>query len=380
MKDSDKKILLALLAVAILVATFLYVYKPIKEDMDNLDSEIETLQARYNDLKQKQAQEAQLKAETEEFNAQFEEILAYYPADLNQETTVMLLKGVEEQYDFIHDSVSMTQPTAFYVLGQGATTGEEQVVVEGDASATEEPEEQYTCYMANYPIAYTGTYDGLKSYLDYIATYKYRMNIDTISITYDPVEETCKGSLTLNEYAISGPNRTPDTVDVDVPNGVDNIFIGGSGAASAGAAVTSKYDADNGAAIVNNYNVMMLLNNANSDSASGIIVAADRDDENTYVSSNENAAVNVKISVYAAEGKNYVSYEIGDQSYEAEVLTDDVTVYVKSSGRVDSDDQNSVNVTVSNTTSLPVFFKVADDDTTAPRFKVASKSGVVKVY
>jgi hypothetical protein len=124
----------------------------------------------------------------------------------------------------------------------------------------------------------------------------------------------------------------------------------------------------------------MLLNNANSDSASGIIVAADKSDESTYVSSNDNSAVDVKISVYAADGKNFVAYEIGDQSYEKELLTDDVTIYVKSSARVDSDDTNAVNVTVSNTTSLPVFFKVADDDTTSPRFKVVNKSGVVKVY
>ena len=48
----------------------------------------------------------------------------------------------------------------------------------------------------------------------------------------------------------------------------------------------------------------------------------------------------VKISVYAQDGKNFVKYEIGDKSYETEVLTNDVTIYVKSSDRVDSEDSN----------------------------------------
>lgn len=378
MKDSDKKILIALLAVAILVLTYMYVYKPTKEDMDSLNSEIDTLEARYNDLVQKEQLKDKYITETEEYNKQFDEILAKFPADLNQETTVMFLKGIEEQYEFQHDSVSLTEPVDFYILGQGATTGETQVVEGTEEGAA--TDESYVCSLASFPVAYTGTYEGLKDYLDYIINYKYKMNVETINITYDMVSQTCTGSLMLNAYAISGPDRTPDTVDVDVPNGVDNIFVGGHGAASSSAAVTYKYDSDNGAAIVNDYNVMMLLNNANSDSASGIIVAADKNDENTYVTSGENEVVNVKISVYSAEGKNFVSYEIGDKTYEKEILTDDVTIYVKSSGRVDSDDQNGVNVTVSNTTSLPVFFKVADDDTTSPRFHIVNKSGVVKVY
>ena len=86
------------------------------------------------------------------------------------------------------------------------------------------------------------------------------------------------------------------------------------------------------------------------------------------------------ISVYEDGGKNFIEYSIGTQKYSTEILTSDVTVYVKSSARVDASDANGVDVSVQNTTTLPVYFKVVDDDTTSPRFKLVGRSGVVRVY
>ena len=77
---------------------------------------------------------------------------------------------------------------------------------------------------------------------------------------------------------------------------------------------------------------------------------------------------------------NYIEYSIGTQKSTAEILTSDVAIYVKSSARVDATDANGVDVSVQNTTTLPVYFKVVDDDATSPRFKLVGRSGVVKQY
>ena len=68
------------------------------------------------------------------------------------------------------------------------------------------------------------------------------------------------------------------------------------------------------------------------------------------------------------------------KSSEAEVVSPNVTIYVKSSGRVDSNDTNGVNLSIDNQTDLSVYIKVVDDDASSPRFKLGSKTGVVKVY
>ena len=187
----------------------------------------------------------------------------------------------------------------------------------------------------------------------------------------------CSGSLQLNAYAISGPDRVPETVDVNVKEGKDNIFTQSAGSSNAAA---SKYDTDKGASIVSNHNLMIYLNNAQNDSSSGIIVALDENDENTYVTSTNNSVEDLTITINEVNNKNVVTYQIGDKSYTAPITTSDLTIYVKSSSRVDTTDKNGVNVSVRNATGIGVYIKVADDDATSPRFKLASKIGTVKVY
>lgn len=377
MSDTNKKILLVLGAIAILVLTFVFVIKPKREEISSLESEISELQARYDDLCEKEKHKDEYIQETADFNAQFDEIVADYPADLNQESVVMFMKGVEEANDFINNSISLPRDSVFYVLGQGEASAEDV-----EAATSEEGEDApYVCSNNQYAISWNGSYEGIKEYLNYIATYKYRMAISSVSISYDveaedPISE-CTGSVLLNAYAISGPNRTPDEPSIDVDEGKDNIFVGDL---AGGIASASSYDTDGGEAIVASHNLVLFLNNANNDSSSGIIVASNESDEKSYVSSTDNEVKSLDISISEEDGKNYLTYGIGSDEKKVEITTTDVTIYVKSSNRVDSDDKNGVDVNLANDTSLNVYIKVVDDDTSSPRFKLAKKSGAVKVY
>jgi len=192
----------------------------------------------------------------------------------------------------------------------------------------------------------------------------------------DAVDE-CTGTVTLNAYSISGPDRTPDKpVISDVTEGKDNIFVDYTGGSSA----STSFDDNNGEGIVSNHNIVIFLNNAGNDTASGIIVAANEANEDTYVTSSANSVEDLNVTITEEDGKNYVEYSIGSSSYRAEVLSSNVTIYVKSSARVNSEDSNGVKMNVKNDTDLSVYVKVSDDDATAPRFEIGSKTGTVKVY
>ncbi len=363
MTQSNLKLILFLLSLVMVGGVYMYVYKPNQEDIASLESEIETLDKRYKDLKAKEANREQYEEEIVIYTEGFEDIVAYFPANLDQEVSVMFMKGVDEIHEgeFAINTVGLGMPKQFYTLGGAA--GEE-----GSAA--------YTCYSAAFPISYTGTYDGIKNFIDYIMNYKYRMNISSVSISYDAENDIATGSVALNAYCVTGGDREGDSVNVDVENGVDNIFIGGEGSA---AQTTYAYDADNGASIATQNNIKILLNNANNDTADGIIVSAGGDD--TYVTSSENKVVNLDVVIEEdEEGKVMMTYTIGEESYTTEVTTEDVTIYVKSSERVDSDDKNGVKLNVENTTDLNVFVKVANDDATSPRFALGRKLGTVKVY
>lgn len=369
MSKANISILLVILSIAIVGGVYLYVYKPNMEEKDTIQAEINTLQAKYDDLAAKAQKKDQYLADTAMYRAEFEDEVAYFPATLDQEISVMFVKGINKdegvkQFDV--SSVSLGRPTMFYVLGSGA--------VQGNAGATY-TEDSYLCYTAAFPVAYSGSYEGIKDLIDYVMAYKYRMNVSSVTMSYNSETDSFTGSINLNAYCITGNDREADKISVNVNNGVENIFHGGAGAV----AVSSfEYDADNGAAIVSNHDVNILLNNANNDTSDGIIVSAGGSD--TYVTSEANNVETLVITVDSEEGKNFVTYAIGDKSYKKEITSTDLKIYVESSKRVDGNDNNGVKVTVDNKTSLPVFFKVVDDDTTSPRFSVGSKSGTVKVY
>ena len=375
MNDTSKKALIVLLGIAIIFLAYMYVFSPAKEDVDKLQTDCDALQVRLDDLVAKEAQKDQLLAETEQFKQDFENVLKDYPADLNQETAVMFFKSIEENNEFVNRSFSMPKEAEFYTLSGTDSTGASADALEGDAAKKAD----YVCTSTAYSITYTGAYEGIKSMLDYIANYKYRMNVASITIAYDQEKDLYQGTTIVNAYAISGPDRTPDTVDPGVPAGTSNIFIAGDGSSSASSA-SSKYDADQGDSIKANNNLAILLNSASSDLSAGVIVASNANRDDTYVTSSDNSRAQLLISIYEDGGKNYIEYSIGTQKSTAEILTSDVAIYVKSSARVDATDANGVDVSVQNTTTLPVYFKVVDDDATSPRFKLVGRSGVVKQY
>jgi hypothetical protein len=389
MKKSDAQILLVLLGIGILVLGYFFAYKKIQDKITETENECVTLRTQLAELEEKAKMKDQLLAETEEYNKLFEKELTKYPANLDQEAAVVFFKGVEEQlkaYDlngtqgYIHSTIGLQQVQDFYILGQGAPVAGAQGVGVGP---TEENNDSYVCSSVTYPISYEGTYDGFKKYLEYIATYKYFMNISSVTCMRAFDDQTKKevysGSVTLHAYSVSGPGRTGDPVNVDVPNGVGNIFTG-TGAVSTGS-TTGKYDADQGDTLAVNHDLSIALVKAGNDTTgAGVVVTADANNEETYVTFDGNETAKLEISIYEKDSKNYVTYKIGDKQYEAEILSSDFKIFVASTARVDGEDLSGVTVDITNSTDIPVYIKVKGDDTTSPRFVLGNKTGSVTVY
>ena len=374
MKKTDLIALLVVLSIGVLVITYMFVIKDARDDIDELDIQKTQLEAEVRDLEAKEANRAQYEEETAQFKEQFQEELKKYPADLNQETTVMWMKGVEQNCNIQNMSFTMPRDTEYWKLGSTYSTATEVTT-----DTTSGGETDYVAITDAYGVTYQGSYENLKNYLNYVAEYKYRMNISSITIAYAKDETNpeglCTGSVILNAYAVSGPDRTPDTVQVDVEEGVDNIFEGNGSLVAA-----STYDADGGQAIVTKHNMTILLNNAANDTTSGIIAATNESDTASFVTSTANSVENLDVHIYSADGKNMLAYSMGGKSYETEITSNDVTIYVNSTARVDADDANGVKVNVNNETSLKVYFKVVGDDTTSPRFTLGTRTGTIKVY
>lgn len=414
LKDTEKALLLGLVGVAAVVLVFMYVAKPNYEQVQTINTEITQLQARLAELNQKQANREQYIADTEKYNSDFNDLLDAFPADMNQEITIMFLDGIKTDNDFALQSLEMGQKEQFYTLGQGGgdaslgttgtdtTTSTEAASTEAgattEAASTTEAatgdtltedtitgdDATYKCFRAAFPIDFYGSYDSLKDVINYVAGYQDRMTINTLEVDFDAENNVYTGALDLYCYSIESSERPERQIDLnEVEIGVDNIFdtdvqVGGSDSDSS----LNKYNENNGAALENNYDFYAMLNSATSDVSAKIVGQNGMGKEASIISNADNSVSTLTFDFYEKDGKNYCKYTLDDStSYEAEVTSaEDIKVLLQSSARKNDDDDVGIRVTIRNTTSLPVYVKVSGDDSVSPRVDIASKSGSVKVY
>lgn len=399
MSASNKNMIMVIIGIIILVATYFLGVSKMLEQKKTIDNEVTQLQTHYNELLQKSQNKEIYEQGIVEYGQRFDEKMNEFPASLDQEYTIEFIEGIRQAYDFDTKTLSMGEPEQFYILGASANASANLDATATSAAETTEapateaaadgavgtpaavepsPETDNICYKAEFPITYEGSYDGIKEMLDYVANYRYRMTVDTTNIAYDEENDLYTGDIVLSCYAIAGPDRSDDPLNLDIESGKSNIFTNGGASTSATKGMT-KYDDNDGAAISSSYDVYVMLNPADSDVSAKAI--GQKGKTASEVKSSENTEEDLKLDFYAKDGKNYVTYTLGTKSYEAEITSaDDATVYVTSAARKDAEDKSSVKVTISNTMSIPVYVKVSGDDATSPRFNVTSKSGQVKIY
>lgn len=396
LKDSEKSLLIVLFGVAVLILSGLYIVRPNYEKIQSLNVECQQLRDRLAYLQQQEAHRDEFIAETAEYNEKFDAIMSAFAPDLNQEVSVMFLEGIRDNNDFDIANVSLGEKEAFYTLGMGAGDGVLQdtttdaaatdaaasdgQLVEGNAATDDN---QYECYRAEFPMSYTGQYTDIKNVVNYVDNFSQRMTIDSVDIAYDAEEKAYSGNMNLVWYSIEGPDRAETTMELnDVEIGVDNIFLGGNASASADSEKLTKYNDNEGATIVNNYDFYAMLNPSSSDVSAKVLGQNGSGKEASVISNSDNSVSTVNFDFYEQDGKNYCKYTLDNStSYEAEVTSaEDIKILLQSSARKNSDDKVGIRVTIRNTTTLPVYVKVNGDDSVSPRVSVTSQTGAVKVY
>lgn len=375
------KVILALLGIVILVAAFFLGIRPLWEDKKALDDEVAQLQTRYDDLVQKEARRAEFEQGIIDYTKQFENVLSEFPVEIVQEKSIMFMQGVEDNNEFTIDTVGIGQPVEFYRLGgMVAQDGEVAATDTADTTATVASASDYVGYYAEFPITYTGTYEGIKDFLRYIGGYSERMAVTSMNIALSDGEYV--GDVNVDFFAVAGGNRTADSLIIEgVDTGVENIFQPDASSNPS----TGDYDGD-GAAIVNDYDHFIMLSPESSD-ASATIVGQNDASESTYLTTNNNDVEQVTIRYFMKEGKYYVSYMIGNESYPADYSAGvefdpgkNLNLLVMSSARIDKNDTSGIKLAVINETDMTLNIKILDDDATSPRCRITSKEGKVAVY
>ena len=119
LNDTYKGLIFGLIGVIAAVASFMYVAQPNYQTMQSIKSENVVLKSRLAELQAKQANREQYLADTAKFNEEYDAILNSFPADLNQEVTIMFVEGLRDNYGFDATSLEMGEKEQFYTLGVG---------------------------------------------------------------------------------------------------------------------------------------------------------------------------------------------------------------------------------------------------------------------
>ena len=380
--NRDKGILLIVLGIAVCAFSIVYLAKPNLDKKKALDSEAIQLQARLTDLQSKVADKETYEKGIEEYTKKYESVLNAFPADLNQEITIMFLEGVKDSNEFTIGSLTLGDKSPFYTLASNpgadaalAAAPAETVDAAATADAATAPltesgtvtDNTLTCYSANFPITY-------------IDNYSDRMTVDSLDIRLRG-DGKYEGSLELTCYSIEGESRPERSIDLnEVEIGVDNIFEG-TGSSGSSDSSLNKYDDKDGAAIESAYDFYVMLNAATSDVSAKVVGQNGTGKEDTVIWNSDNTISSITYDFYEKDGKVYCKYTLDNSlSYEAEVTSaEDVKLLIQSSERKNDEDMVGAKVVIRNSTSLPIYVKVSGDDTVSPRVTVA-KSGSVKVY
>lgn len=225
--NKDKKLLVYLFSVGIVALVYFFVGRPNLDKHEALLTENEGLKTQishYNDIYSHQEE-----YENQIVNAQVEygETLDKFFGGLNQENTLMNIKGIEDATNTWVSRVSFQDSQIMIGSGESEAPSEN---IEGDLEADASQEfnvssGELTGMKQDLNLEYSCSYSDFKRFIEYIQNYDQRLFISSINASYSVDTNQVSGTMVLSQYAILGSDKeytAPDLSNIGL--GVDNIF------------------------------------------------------------------------------------------------------------------------------------------------------------
>ncbi|MGN1083670.1 MAG: hypothetical protein ACI4QX_01585 [Lachnospiraceae bacterium] len=219
-KGNELQIFLLMLVLVVLMALVAlnYLYRPLAEERKALQEENYNLNVRLIELTNMAIEEGNYKDGINKSRAALSEVLNRYSAGNTPEKSIVLVNRMEAELGMKIPNVSFSTPSTLTSVKMPVVkdTGEESYSIEYyDVNLlTETLSMNYSC-----------SYDQLKKMVDFVNAYPERMNIESISVSYDSETSELTGNLVLNLYAVTGTDKVYTEPKVEnIRLGEDNIF------------------------------------------------------------------------------------------------------------------------------------------------------------
>lgn len=216
--DRDKKIIYFMLIIMVICLPYFFFIKSKKEETVAIQSEVEVLQARYEELKAMDDKRGWYIEETERLNEKRDVIIASFPEGIDQAVYTMFLLQTEYSADVVANEVTGVQELQYQFRFDTVSYGTN---VE---TAISSEDSDLGLWGVSNESAFTYAcrdYDSLKYLLAYFVNYEDPMIYSSISMDFDAETGNISGDVVFDQYAVTGGDREP-LAPVDF-----NIEVGG---------------------------------------------------------------------------------------------------------------------------------------------------------
>lgn len=225
MSNRDKKLLVYLIAVGLLAVVYFFVAKPKMDENEQLQTEIESLKTQVNYYNEIYINRAEYEDKIAKAQVEYNESLNKFFGGLNQENTLMNVKGIEDATNTWISRVSFQEAQTMIGGGSGEVIpedGSEQSTENSDASVASG---SLTGLKQDLNIDFSCKYADFKRFIEYMQNYDQRLFVTSISATYSVDSDLVTGSIVLSQYAVTGAGKEYSAPDLsNIQTGVDNIF------------------------------------------------------------------------------------------------------------------------------------------------------------
>ena len=206
--DNVLRLLILLIIAVVVVCAFRFGYVPFNDKTELVEEEIVNLEAEAAQLNIKIALNETYKTGIDEAKSTIEEITSHYSAGNTPEKSIMMIRGMEARTGTTVNSVSFGAETQFF------TTAADPAVLDGIYG-----------FQSSLGINYETDYKGLKSLLLYISEYPERMNLGSLTATFNAETGNLSGNASINLYSLIGTGKEYIPPVVSGPSiGTENIF------------------------------------------------------------------------------------------------------------------------------------------------------------
>ena len=222
----DIKLLLMLLGLIIVVASYYLVYTPAKERTEAIEAQNVELQTQVSRLEELDANKAKYEQDILDMNKEIEALTAEFPSASKEEDGIYFAHLMETTVtgDVAISAVTLGNPEVVLVtevVNQGTEEGTDATVAGGVAETVSE----YTMYRNRNSFIYTTGYNGMKNLVNTVNHQLDKITIQSLSVSYDTATGLLSGSLDANFFTMEGTQR--EYVKPNIPyvhEGTSNLF------------------------------------------------------------------------------------------------------------------------------------------------------------